>query len=416
MSCLRGWLARGSALLGGLAAAAAAHAEEGLSYAGAKWNLPQGVTAISHEVYDLHMRMFYACCVIGVVVFGAMFYSIFAHRRSKHPKPADFHESTTVEIIWTIIPFIILIILVVPAAATLIRMEDTNNSDLTIKVTGFQWKWRYDYMDQNVGYFSTLAAASNKARQLGSGIDPNTVPNYLVDVDHPLILPAGKKIRFLITGNDVNHAWWVPDFAIKKDAIPGYVNEAWTLVNTPGTYRGVCAELCGRDHGFMPIVVKVVPEPEFKTWLAQEQKSEASGGPVYTPPVTAAEAAATPAATPAIATPVAASAASTAAPDKDMSKDDLIKAGAKVYATNCQACHQATGEGLPPSFPALKGSKIATGPVDAHINQVLHGKNVMPPFSQLSNADIAAVVTYERNSWGNNAGIAQPSQVAALRK
>ncbi|MGH8505589.1 MAG: cytochrome c oxidase subunit II [Stenotrophobium sp.] len=413
---LRGWLTRCTTLLGGLAATAAAHAE-GLSYDGSKWNMPQGVSVISHEVYDIHMHAFYACCAIGVLVFGFMFYSIFAHRRSKHPKPADFHESTTIEIIWTIIPFIILIGLAVPAAGTLIKMEDSSHSDMTVKVTGYQWKWHYEYMGQGVQFYSTLAADSNKARQLGSGIDPNTVPNYLVDVDHPLVLPIGKKIRFLITGNDVIHAWWVPDFAVKKDAIPGYINEAWVDIQLPGTYRGVCAELCGRDHGFMPIVVKAVSEADYEKWLANEKAGggeqdvldEKSVPAAPAAPDATAPAAATPAATTVAVAPAAAA-------DKDMSKADLMTAGAKVYAANCQACHQTNGEGMPPSFPSLKGDKISTGPIEGHINQVLHGKNVMPPFRQLSDADIAAVVSYERNSWGNNAGIAQPSQVAALRK
>lgn len=418
---LRGWLTRCTALLGGLAAMTAAHAE-GLSYAGAKWNMPQGVSVISHDVYDLHMRMFWVCCVIGLLVFGVMFYSIFAHRRSRHPKPADFHESTTIEIIWTIIPFIILIFCAVPAAGTLIKMEDSSHSAMTVKVTGYQWKWHYEYAGEGVSFFSTLAADSNKARQLGSGIDPNTVPNYLVDVDHPLVLPTGEKIRFLITGNDVIHAWWVPDFAIKKDAIPGYINEAWVKIDQPGTYRGVCAELCGRDHGFMPIVVKAVPKAEYEAWLTQEKAAEAAGNSQADVAVPVAGSPASTVATP-VASPAAPATAEPSAPvsavtsaDKDMSKADLLAAGAKVFAANCAACHQANGEGMPPTFPALKDGKIVTGPVDAHINQVLHGKNVMPPFRQLSNADIAAVVSYERNSWGNNAGLAQPSQVAALRK
>ena len=417
MSVLRGWLTRCAALVGGIAATAVAHAE-GLSYVGTKWNMPQGVSVISHDVYDLHMRMFWVCCAIGALVFGVMFYSIFAHRRSKHPIPATFHESTTVEIIWTIIPFIILIFCAVPAAGTLIKMEDSSNPDMSVKITGYQWKWQYEYVGQGVSFYSTLAADSNRARQLGSGIDPNTVPNYLVDVDHPLVLPVGKRIQFQITGNDVIHAWWVPDFAIKKDAIPGYVNEAWVKIDVPGTYRGVCAELCGRDHGFMPIVVKAVPEADYEAWLKQEKAAEAAGDTQADVPVPVAGApAATEVAAVAAAAPVAAAAATpTATPAKDMSKDELMAAGAKIYAANCQACHQASGEGMPPSFPPLKGSKIATGPVAGHVDQILHGKNVMPPFRQLSDTDIAAVATYERNSWGNNAGIVQPSQVADLRK
>ncbi|MBL6752554.1 MAG: cytochrome c oxidase subunit II, partial [Nevskia sp.] len=237
----------------------------------AYWNLPKGVTDISQRVYGLHMFVLWICVVIAVVVFSAMFYSIFAHRRSKHPVPAKFHESTTIEIVWTLIPFLILIVMAVPAAGTLIKMYDTRNSDLTVRITGYQWKWQYEYVDKGVSFFSTLEAKANIARQLGSGIDPATVPNYLHDVDNPLVLPVGKKVRFLLTSNDVIHGWWMPDFAVKKDAIPGYINEMWTNINEPGTYRGQCTVLCGRDHGFMPIVVKAVSPAEFEQWLAQRK-------------------------------------------------------------------------------------------------------------------------------------------------
>jgi len=264
-SRLSGWLARGATLMGLLSLAS-----EAFAFTGEKYNMTQGVTAISHEVYHLHMAAFYVCCAIGVVVFGAIIYSIINHRRSNHPKPADFHESTLVEIIWTVIPFIILIALAVPAAGTLIKMEDTRNSAMTIKITGFQWKWNYEYLGEGVSFFSTLSKESNEARQLGAygtgiaaALNDDTIKslekvdggNYLVNVDNPLVIPVNTKIRFVITANDVIHAWWVPAFAIKKDAIPGYVNEVWTKVDEVGTYRGVCAELCGRDHGFMPIVV-----------------------------------------------------------------------------------------------------------------------------------------------------------------
>jgi cytochrome c oxidase subunit 2 len=374
-----------------------------------EYNMPPGVTAISREVYRLHMGIFYVCCVIGALVFGVMIYSIIRHRRSVHPTPANFHESTTVEIIWTILPFLILIVCAVPAAGTLIKMEDTRNSDLSVKVTGYQWKWQYEYMGEGVSFFSTLAADSNRARQLGSGIDPASVPNYLLDVDNPLVLPVGAKVRFLITANDVIHAWWVPDFAIKKDAIPGYVNEIWTRIEEPGTYRGVCAELCGRDHGFMPIVVKAVSPAEFKDWLAKQK--QAQGVQVASASAAPPTGNMTPSAPP---TEVAA-AAPAAAPAK-MSKDDLIKQGEKVYQANCSACHQPAGQGMPPTFPTLVGGKIATGPIDGHIKQVLNGKGLMTPFKHLSDADIAAVVTYERNSFGNKVGdMATPDQVKGLR-
>jgi cytochrome c oxidase subunit 2 len=418
----RSWLARSAALMALFSAAG-----EALAYTGEKWNMTQGVTAISHEVYHIHMMAFYVCCGIGFVVFGAMIYSIIWHRRSKHPKPADFHESTLVEIIWTVIPFIILIALAVPAAGTLIKMEDTRNSDMTIKITGFQWKWNYEYLGEGVSYFSTLSRESNEARQLGahgSGLsgafssealqelEKVDGGHYLVNVDNPLVVPVGKKIRFVITANDVIHAWWVPALAIKKDAIPGYVNEVWTRIDEPGTYRGVCAELCGRDHGFMPIVVRAVSEAEYKAWLADKKK--AAGVEVASAAAPAAdskslgawEAAAAPAA-PAATVPAAA---------KALSADDLIKAGAKVYTTNCAACHQAEGQGLPPNFPALKGSKLANGPAEAHIKQVINGKNLMPPFKQLSDEDIAAVVSYERTSWGNKGGAVTVAAVATARK
>ena len=239
---------------------------------GDNWNIPRGVTELSQEIYGLHMLIFWVCVAIAVVVFGAMFYSVFAHRKSIHPKPADFHESTSVEIAWTVVPFVILVAMAIPAAGTLIKMDDTRNADLSIKVTGYQWKWEYEYLGENVSFFSTLAADSNAARQLNSGIDVTKVPNYLVDVDNALVLPVGKKVRFLITANDVIHAWWVPDIAVKKDAIPGYINEMWAKIEVPGTYRGVCAELCGRDHGFMPIVVKAVPEDEYNAWLKPKWK------------------------------------------------------------------------------------------------------------------------------------------------
>lgn len=398
----RGWLARSAALM-----ALWSLASEAMAFTGEKWNMTQGVTEISHEVYRLHMAAFYVCCAIGVVVFGAIIYSLINHRRSKHPKPADFHESTLVEIIWTTIPFVILIGLAIPAAGTLIKMEDTRNSAMTIKVTGYQWKWNYEYLGEGVSFYSTLSQQSNVARQLKSGIDPNTVPNYLVDVDNELVLPVGKKIRFVITANDVIHAWWVPALAIKKDAIPGYVNEVWTKIDQPGTYRGVCAELCGRDHGFMPIVVRAVPEAEYQAWLADKKKAAGVAVAAAAPVAVAAAAPAAAPAAPAAAAPTAA---------KEPSKDELIKAGEKVFTANCAACHQANGEGLPPNFPSLKGDKVANGPAEGVIKQVLNGKNLMPPFKQLSDQDIAAVASYVRTSWGNKGGAVTVEAVTAARK
>lgn len=396
-----------------------------MAYTGERYNIPMGVTEISREVHGLHMLIFWVCVAIGVVVFGAMFYSVWAHRRSVHPKPADFHESTTVEIVWTAIPFLILISMAIPAAGTLIKMEDTRDAELTVKVTGYQWKWEYEYVGKDVKFFSTLDAASNRARQLGSGIDPNTVDNYLVEVDKPLVIPVDTKVRFLVTANDVIHAWWVPAFAVKKDAIPGYVNETWTKVDEVGTYRGVCAELCGRDHGFMPIVVKVVPKEEFAAWLdnAKSGGTQVAAAPAATAtdaapaaPAVEAPAPAPAEAAPAPATEVAAAPAQPAAAATGAaSKDDLMKAGEKVYNANCAACHQPTGKGIPPNFPSLVGSAVVNGPADAQIAQVLKGKNMMPPFPQLSDADIAAVITYTRNSWGNSSGLVQAGEVKAQR-
>ncbi|HUS25540.1 MAG TPA: cytochrome c oxidase subunit II [Candidatus Binatia bacterium] len=386
------------------------------AYDPGQWNMPRGVSEISHTVFHLHMLIFWVCVVIAVLVFGVMFYSVFAHRRSRHPKPANFHESTTVEIIWTILPFLILIGMAIPAAGTLIKMEDLRGAEMSVKITGFQWKWHYEYVDQGVSFFSTLHADSNRARQLHSGIDVTQVPNYLLETDNHLVLPAGKKIRFLITANDVIHAWWVPDLAIKKDAIPGFVNEVWTKTDQVGTYRGVCAELCGRDHGFMPIVVDVVSPQDFEQWM-QAMKG---GQPVKIGHGPAPALAGSQAQTSAGAVQVAASTAvpspgtdapvTTAVPEAE-----LMQKGEKVYNTQCAACHQPGGQGLPPNFPSLHGSKVANGPAEAHIQQVLKGKNLMPSFAHLSDDDLAASVTYERQSWGNKGGAVQPSAVRAQR-
>ncbi len=377
-------------IFGGLAAALASAAAVASEY-----NMPVGVTAISREVYDLHMLIFWVCCAIAVVVFGAMFYSVFAHRKSVHPKPADFHESVTVEIIWTVIPFVILIAMAIPAAGTLIRMEDSRGADMTVKITGYQWKWEYEYVDEGVSFYSNLDVASNRARQRNSGIDPRSVPNYLLEVDRALVLPTGKKVRFLLTSNDVIHAWWVPDLAVKKDAVPGYINEMWTVIDEPGTYRGQCAELCGRDHGFMPIVVKALPPAEYEAWLAAQKGGEATEVASAAP---------------------SAAAAAKPAPAAALAKGDLMAAGATAYKTHCAACHQPSGKGMPAAnFPALIGSAVVTGPAEAQIKQVLTGKNAMPPMAYLSDRDIAAAITYTRNSWGNDAGIVQPADVAAQR-
>lgn len=380
-----------------------------------KLNMPKGSTELSHQVYDLHMMAFWICVAIGVVVFGAMFYAVFAFRRSKHPTPAQWHESTAIEIIWTIIPFVILIGMAYPAAGTLIKMYDTRNADLTIKITGIQWRWQYDYLDSGVSFISSLDAQSNAARQLGSATDPNSVPNYLLAVDKNLVVPVGKKVRLLITSNDVIHGWWVPDLAVKRDAIPGFVNEVAFKVDEPGILRGQCTVLCGRDHGFMPIVVEAVPQEQYDAWVKQQGGTQvAAAAPVSLSDAAPAVAAAV-AAAPAAAEKPAEKAAE-AKPAAKLDHDALMKQGETVYKANCAACHQVAGTGMPPTFPSLVGSKVATGPAADHVTQIIKGKNAMPPFGQLADADIAAVATYERNSWGNKAGDVQPADVAALRK
>jgi cytochrome c oxidase subunit II len=261
-----------------IAALQPAHAESGWSLL----NMTPGVTEISRKIYGLHMEIFWICVAIAVIVFGAMIYSIITYRKSKGAvADVTLVHNTTVELIWTAVPVAILIFMAIPAARTLVEIEDVTKTDLSIKVTGFQWGWQYDYLDAGVSFFSHLDRKSNSARELASGIDPNTVDNYLLNVDKPLVVPVGSKVRLLITGADVIHSWWVPAFGVKKDAIPGFINEAWFKVDAdkPGLYRGQCAELCGRDHAFMPIVVDVRSKEDFEAWLkakAAEQKQAAA--------------------------------------------------------------------------------------------------------------------------------------------
>jgi cytochrome c oxidase subunit 2 len=250
----------------GLLATATANADWAL-------NMPRGVTKLSEETYDLHMLIFYVCCVIGVLVFGVMIYSLFQHRKSKGVEAATFSHNTTAEVVWTAIPVLILILMAVPSAETMIKLEDSRNPDLSIVVTGYQWKWHYEYQGEGVAFFSSLDRKSDEARRKDSGIDPFTVDNYLLEVDRPLVVPRGAKVRLLVTANDVIHSWWVPDLAIKKDAIPGFINETWFRAEETGIFRGQCTELCGKDHGFMPVVVEVVEPEEFQAFLAAEQDS-----------------------------------------------------------------------------------------------------------------------------------------------
>ncbi len=364
-----------------------------LVYADSQLNLTKGVTAVSREVYDLHMLSLYICIAIGVIVFSAMFWSMIFHRKSKGAKAADFHESTKVEILWTAIPIIILIAMAVPATSTLINMENNDNSDVTIQITGSQWKWHYKYFDEDIEYYSVLSTPRKEYENQNGSFDGNGAlkgENYLLEVDKPLVIPANKKVRFLITSDDVIHSWWVPAFAVKQDANPGFINEAWTNVDVPGTYRGQCAELCGKDHGFMPIVVDVKTPEDYDTWLKEQRVLTAQAAD-----------------------------AEKASLSSSMSKEELMKLGEIIYVAHCSACHQPTGLGLPPTFPALKGSVVATqGAITEHLSFVLNGKGMMPPFGkQLSLKEIAAVVTYERNAWGNNTGdLVQSSDVKAARE
>ncbi|MCU7553550.1 cytochrome c oxidase subunit II [Alteromonas sp. ASW11-19] len=347
-------------------------------------NLRRGVTDISGQVYDLHMLMFAICVVIAVVVFGVMFASMYLHRKSRGAKPANFHESVKVEIAWTVVPFLILIFMAVPAANTLIAMEDTSEPDMTVLVTGSQWKWHYKYMDRDVEFYSLMATPREQIdNRFAKG------ENYLLEVDRPLVIPTGQKVRFLITSDDVIHSWWVPDFAVKKDANPGFINEAWTKVNEPGVYRGQCAELCGKDHGFMPVVVIAKEPAEYEAWVAEQEAIQQKAREEEQRLLS-----------------------------MSMSMEELMAEGERVYNATCAACHMPNGEGLKGVFPALKGSEMVLEDQTAHIDIVLNGKTgtAMQAFGKmLSLKEVAAVVTYERNAWGNNTGdIVQPKDVNAV--
>ena len=350
-------------------------------------NMYQGVTPISHDIYDLHMVAMAICAIIGIVVFGVMFYSIIHHRKSKGYTAATFAVNSRLEIIWTIIPFLILVGLAIPATKVLIHLEDSSESDVTIKVVGYQWKWQYQYLDQGISFFSSLATPYAQIH--------NQQPKgqwYLLEVDKPVVVPINKKIRFLVTSNDVIHSWWVPELGIKRDAIPGYMHEAWARVEKPGIYRGQCAELCGINHGFMPIVVQAVTEEEFAQWVSQQAKVEEEYAVTKNQP----------------------------SAQVTMTRAELMQIGKENYNLMCAACHQANGKGIPPLYPALKNSSISVGrPISRHIALILNGVpgSAMQPYkNQLTNEVIAAITTYERNAWGNNTNDEiQPADVAAER-
>ncbi|WP_321854472.1 cytochrome c oxidase subunit II [Paraburkholderia tropica] len=344
-------------------------------------NLQPPVTRIAEELYSLHTMMLILCTVIFIGVFGVMFYSIFAHRKSKGHQAAHFHESTTVEIIWTVVPFVIVVLMALPATKAVVAMKDTSNADLTVKVTGYQWKWGYDYVKgpgEGISFLSTLTTPRAEV----NGHAPIT-DTYLQEVDNPLVVPVNKKIRVITTANDVVHSWYVPAFGVKQDAIPGFVRDTWFKAEKTGTYRGFCTELCGKEHAYMPVVVEVLSDDDYAKWV-QTQKAKMS--------------------------------AANDDPNKTYTLAELKERGAKVYAANCAVCHQPTGKGAG-AFPALDGSKVANGPIAEHVSIVLHGKNAMPSWAPtLNDVEIASVITFERNSWGNHMGdLLQPRQVADAR-
>ena len=370
-NCRGGWYRLIAAVVVGFAPA--------LAMADYRLNFQPPATSIAERILELHNLIMIICAIIFVIVFAFMFYSIVVHRKSRGHKAATFHDNLKLEILWTVIPFLILVGMAIPSTATLINMSDVSNSDMTVNVTGYQWKWKYEFPEQDLSFFSTLSTPRDQ-------IEGNAKKDehYLLEVDNPLVLPVGKKIRLVITANDVIHSWWVPQFGIKKDAIPGFINEVWMNIDRPGTYRGQCAELCGKDHGFMPIVVNAVTQDEFDKWVvAQKQKASTEA----------------------------------ASAEKVWTRDELMTKGKQVFQI-CAACHGPNGEGIGP-FPKLAGSKIATGPLPGHLNIVLHGKpgTAMQAFgAQMNDADIAAVITYERNSFGNKTGdVVQPAQVKAAR-
>ncbi|RAP37376.1 cytochrome c oxidase subunit II [Legionella quinlivanii] len=350
-------------------------------------NMYKGVTPLSKDMYYLHTIAMVVCAIIGVVVFGAMIYSLVHHRKSKGYTPASFHDNTRLEILWSIIPFLILVGLAIPATKILIDLEDASDSDVTIKVVGYQWKWQYQYLDQGISYFSNIATPYQQIQN-----QEKKGQWYLLEVDKPLVIPVHKKVRFLVTANDVIHSWWVPELGIKRDAIPGFMHEAWARVEKPGIYRGQCTELCGINHAYMPIVVKAVTDEEFAKWVEEQPKvvDEYAEG------------------------------AGAAVEQKPMTRKELMDLGKTKYEQICAACHKSDGKGMPPMFPPLKGSSVAVGkPISRHIGIVLNGVpgTAMQAYKdQLSDAEIAAVVTYERNSWENNTDDdVQPADVNKVR-
>ena len=354
-----------------------------------EWNLRPAGSKLAEDIHDLHEYVMLLCTVIFIGVFSFMFYSVYAHRKSQGHKAAQFHENTTIEILWTVIPALILIGIAWPTTRTVVAQKDTSNPDLTIKVTGYQWKWGYDYVKGEGEGISFISTLSTPREQIENKAEKG--PNYLLEVDNELIVPVGKKVRILTTAADVIHSWWVPAFGAKQDAMPGFIRDLWFRAREPGTFRSQCVELCGKEHGFMPIVVTVVSQDEYTKWVGDQMKLIA---------------------------------AKADDPTKQYTLDELKKRGEQVYAKNCVVCHQATGKGTPPAFPPLDGSKVVLGPKEGQIHTVLDGvvKNGAPTAmvawsKQLNDTEIASVITYTRNNWSNKTGDAiQPAEVKALRK
>jgi cytochrome c oxidase subunit 2 len=373
------------------------------AHADYQFNLQTAATPIATEIYDLHNLILLVCLIIFVIVFGVMFYSLYKHRKSVGHKASQFSHNTKLEIVWTIIPFFILVGMAFPTTQTILRMKNVEGTDMSIKVTGRQWYWEYEYMDAGINYVSNLATPrdqiDNKAEKTA---------HYLLEVDQPMVVPTGKKVRLLLTASDVIHAWWIPAFGVKQDAIPGFINEAWFQVDKPGIYRGQCAELCGVGHGFMPIVVEAMPQEQYDAWLKSQKDKLAATAEAAT---------------------------------KDYTLDELKIRGEAVFNSRCAACHQANGQGIPGVFPPLvegatfanqdtlkrlaergfaKDGKIVLGPKDKHLDIVMHGipgTAMQALGEQMTDLEVAAVITYERNNWGNKAGdVLQPSEVAAVRK
>jgi len=353
----------------------------------AKFTFQTPQTLVAHQIYDLHAVVLGICVAIAAGVFACMFYAILRHRRSVGHQAKQFSDNRALTILWTAIPLLIVVGLAFPATRTVFAMKDTSSPDMTIKVTGYQWKWRYDYLGDNVSFYSDLSTPRDQIENQAQKGE-----NYLLEVDNSLVVPVNKKVRILVTANDVIHSWWVPAFGVKQDAIPGFVRDSWFKVDTPGTYRGQCAELCGKEHGFMPIVVEALPEEQYKTWLAEQQNKNK-----------------------------VAAAASGAAAAKTYSLDELKTQGEKVYTNSCGACHQANGQGVPGAFPALAHGPITTGPIAGHVDIVMNGSKKNPAMAawkgQLSDLELAAVITYERNAFGNTQGdMVQPKDIVAARK